>query len=192
MPAELTKLIGKRDEEACVAFTKEVERLGFERTRKKLWVRLHAHTADVLHIHRDGISYGAPLNASVSLRLHLAIRVLNDSFPSLHLNGPDTDGAPREGRYHLRFNAESLDSFDRCVGDLARYVREIGEPWFLQFRDAGALLGPGGSPLSTDSQTSLRAALDGRASADALALTAKELGLNRRRTAPGGPSTSRR
>jgi hypothetical protein len=186
MPSELTRLVGKREEEACVAFGKAVEPLGFERTRKKVWVRLHAYTADVLHLHRGGISYGAPLNASVSLRLHLAIRVLNDSFPSLHLNGPDTDGAPREGRYHLRFNAESLDSFDRCVRDLARYVREIGEPWFSLFRQTEALLKSSGSPLSDDARTSLLAALGGRPTADALALTQKELGLKRRRVPSRG------
>jgi hypothetical protein len=186
MPGELTKLVGRREEEACVAFSKEIERLGFGRTRKKFWVRVHEYTADVLHIHRGGMSYGAPLSASMSLRLHLAIRVLNDSFPSLHLNGPDTDEAPREGRYHLRFNAESLDSFDRCVRDLARYVREIGEPWFSLFRTTDALLTSSGSPLSDDARTSLRAALDGRASGDALALTKKELGLNRRRLASRG------
>jgi hypothetical protein len=179
MPGELTKLVGRREEEACVAFTREVERLGFERTRKKFWVRLHEHTADVLHLHRYGISYGAPLNASVSLRVHLAIRVLNDSFPSIALNGPDTGSAPREGRYHLRFNAESLDSFDRCVQDLARYVREIGEPWFARFGDADTLLSDGESPLPEDAKTSLRAALD-RSSIETLTLTRKELGLNRR------------
>jgi hypothetical protein len=183
MPGELTKLVGRHEEEACVAFTKEVERLGFERTRKKLWVRLHTYTADVLHLHRGGISYGAPSTASVSLRLHLAIRVLNDSAPSLHLNGPDTDRAPREGRYHLRFNAESLDSFDRCVRDLSRYAREIGEPWFSSFRDSEALLKPGDSPLSDEARINLRAALNGHASPDAVALTEKELGLNRRRPA---------
>ena len=185
MPGEIAKLVGKREEEVCVAFSREVEPLGFDRTRKKVWVRLHEHTADVLHLHRGGISYGAPLNSSVSFRLHLAIRVLNDSFAGLHLNGLNSDGAPREGRYHLRFNAESLDSFDRCVRDLARYVREVGEPWFFRYRQVEALLSNGESPLRDDERTNLRAALDGRSSAGALALSEKELGLNRLRKAKG-------
>jgi hypothetical protein len=183
MPSELTKLVGRREEEVCVALSREVGRLGFERTRKKLWVRLHEHIADVLLLHRGGSSYGAPSNGSVSLRLHLAIRVLNESSAAIHLNGPDSDGAPREDRYHLRFNAESLDSFDRCVFDLARYVREIGEPWFSLFRHADALLSHGETPLHQDAKISLRDALAGRSSSDALALTEKELGLKRRRTA---------
>ena len=183
MPSELTKLVGRREEEACVAFTADVGRLGFERTLKKFWVRLHEHTADVLHLHRSGISYGAPLNASVSFRLHLAIRVLNDSFPAIALNGPNTEGAPREGRYHLRFNAESLDSFDRCVQDLARYVREVGEPWFARFRGSDTLLSHGESPLQEDAKTCLRAALDGRSSAEAVTLTKKALGTDRRAAA---------
>jgi hypothetical protein len=182
MSTELTKVVRTREEEACVAFSRDVEPLGFVRTKKRLWVRLREHTADVLHLHRGGISYGAPLNASVNLRLHLAIRVLNDSFAGLHLNGPDSGAAPREGRYHLRFNAESLDSFDRCVRDLGRYVRDVGEPWLARFRHADALLNHPDSPLHEDARTSLRAAVDGRPSADALALTNKELGLGRMRS----------
>jgi hypothetical protein len=180
MPNELTKLVGRREEEACVAFSGDVASLGFERTRKKFWVRLHEHTADVLHIHRGGVSYGAPLSASVSFRLHLAIRVLNDSFVAIRLNGPNSDDAPRESRYHLRFNAESLHSFDRCVQDLGRYVRDVGEPWFLMFRHADALFSRGDTPLDDDARASLRAALDGRSSSDALAVTKKELGLGSR------------
>jgi hypothetical protein len=177
VPGELTKLVRKRVEEICAGFTPQVEALGFERTRKMFWVRLHEQTADVLHIHRGGISYGAPLNASVGFRLHLAIRVLNASFPAIALNGPTTDGAPREGRYHLRFNAESLHSFDRCVHDLARYVREIGEPWFSRFRDPLVLLQDGASPLQDDDKAGLRAALEGRDAAENLATSKKELGL---------------
>src|SRR4051812_14738086 len=180
MPSELRKLVGRREEEACVAFTADIGRFGFERTRKKFWVRVHEHTADVLHLHRGDISYGAPSNASVSFRLHLAVRVLNDSFPAIALNGPNTDRAPREGRYHLRFNAESLDSFDRCVQDLTRYVREVGEPWFARFRGADTLLSDAESPLQDDAKKCLRAALGGLSSAEAVTLTRKELGLDRR------------
>jgi hypothetical protein len=181
VPGELTKLVRKRVDEICVPFTGEVATLGFARTRKMFWVRVHAETADVLHLHRFGISYGAPMNASVSFRLHLAIRVLNASFPAIALNGPSTDQGPREGRYHLRFNAESLHSFDRCAQDLARYVREIGEPWFTRFRKPGPLLVDVESPLQDDDKASLRAALVGRASAENLALSKKELGLSSRR-----------
>jgi hypothetical protein len=184
MPSELTRLVRRRVEEACRALSQEVAGLGFERTRKMFWVRVHEHTADVLHIHRSGVSYGAPLNASVSLRLHLAIRVLNDPFPAIALNGPSSDPAPRDGRYHLRFNAESLDSFDPCVRDLARYVREIGEPWFSLFRDANALLLYSESPLKDAAKASLRASLEGHGSAEVIAATKKELGLNRPRANP--------
>lgn len=195
MPSELTKLVGKREEDAYATFNREVELLGFQRTKKRFWVRIHEHTADVLHVHRDGVSYGAPLNASVNLRLHLAIRVLNDSFPAIHLNGPDTDHAPREGRYHLRFNARSLHSFDRCVQDLGRYVRDVGEPWFSRFRDVDALLTDRESPLSDEAKTNLRTALDDGSSPESLALSKKELGLDRRRArsnpAASGPHAPR-
>jgi hypothetical protein len=180
VPGELTKLVRKRVEEISRAFTKELAPLGFERTRRTFWVRGHEQTADVIHIHRFGISYGAPSNASVGFRLHLAIRVLNAPFPAIALNGPTSDEAPREGRYHLRFNAESLDSFDRCAADLVRYVREIGEPWFSRFRDADALLLDGESPLQDDDKAGLRAALNGQSVAENLAISKQELGWKRR------------
>jgi hypothetical protein len=177
MASDLTKLVRAGVERATVAFTVHVNGLGFRRTRKMFWVRVHEHTADVLHLHRQGSSYGAPINASVGFRLHLAIRVLNDSFPGVALNGPNTDTAGREDRYHLRFNAESMDMFDRCVQDLGRFVRAIGEPWFLTFRPPDSLLDRGDSPLRDEDKARLRDALAGNHSAENLDLTRKELGL---------------
>jgi hypothetical protein len=178
MTTELTSLVRKGTERACVAFTADIAALGFQRTRKMFWARVHEHSADVLHIHRGGISYGAPISASVSLRLHLAIRVLNDSFPAIALNGPSSDTAVR---YHLRFNARSFDLFDRCVHDLVRYVRDVGEPWFALFREPNALLLRPDSPLQADGKAHLQDALAGRYSEAHLQLTQKELGLERTR-----------
>lgn len=178
---ELTKLVRTAVEKTCVAFTERVTALGFARTRKMFWARVHGETADVLHLHRGGSSYGAPINASVDFRLHLAIRVLNDTFPAIALNGPASDAAPREDHYHLRFNAESMHMFDRCVDDLARFVNAIGEPWFSRFRSPEALLAGDGSPLKENAKGRLREALAGRALEGNVQATMKELGLGTRK-----------
>ena len=179
MASELTKLVRAGVEKACVAFTTQIESLGFERARKMFWVRVHGHSADVVHLHRGGSSYGAPTDASVSFRLHLAIRVLNDSFPAVALNGPSSDTTSRDDRYHLRFNAESMHLFERCVLDLARFVHTIGEPWFSLFRDPEALLTRSDSPLQDGDKTGLRDALAGNYSEGNLQVTRKELGIKR-------------
>ncbi len=50
------------------------------------------------------------------------------------VSGPFSDvGRIRAGRYHLRFNAKSGDTYDRCLDDLVRFVKEHGEPWFARF-----------------------------------------------------------
>jgi hypothetical protein len=180
---ELTSLLRKGTERACLAFTADIAALGFQRTRKTFWARVHEHSADVLHIHRGGISYGAPISASVSLRLHLAIRVLNDSFPAIALNGPSSDTAVH---YHLRFNARTFDMFDRCVHDLVRYVHDVGEPWFALFREPDALLLRPDSPLQADGKALLQDALAGRYSKANLLLTRQELGLERTRKGVAG------
>jgi hypothetical protein len=178
---ELTKVVRVGVERACVAFTDQLETRGFQRTRKMFWVRVNAHTAEVLHLHRSGVSYGAPLNASVGFRLHLALRVLTDSFPAVALNGPSTDTAGRDERYHLRFNAESMDMFDRCVRDLVRFVELIGEPWFARFQDPHLLLTRKDSPLNDEQKAHLREALAGNALEMNTAETDAALGLRSRR-----------
>jgi len=86
---------------------------------------------DFIHLHQSGSSYGAPINNSVSFRLHIGRRELNDNRDYIHLNGPCTDDAEYySGRYHLRFNAKSGSTFDRCLDDLERFVINVGEPWF--------------------------------------------------------------
>lgn len=180
MPRALTKLAREASEKAYRAFTEQVERFGFVRTGSTTWVRLHEHTADVVHIHRGGISYGAPLNASVSFRVHVAIRVLNSAFDGLALNGPHSDQAYDE-RLHLRFNAESFHSFDRCVTDLVRYVATTGEAWFLAFRAPNDLLVRDDSPLQDEEKSALRDAVAGNAAEEKVKASRKELGLERKR-----------
>jgi hypothetical protein len=172
-----TSIVRAGLERACRDFTARVEPLGFRRTLKMFWTRRHPLTVDFIHFHRSGSSYGAPRNASVDIRVDFGIRVLNDDFIAAALNGPHSDaGTLRAGRYHLRFNAETGSTYDRCVDDLARFVVEQGEPWFQRWRSIEALL-QSDSPLRAQDREFLRAAQDGRASAERVAGSLKILGI---------------
>lgn len=112
-------------------FTRLVEPLGFSHSKKWLWVREKFDAADFIHLHLDGISYGAPINYSISFRVHCGYRHFNDSFDSLALNGPcSTDAEIRSKKYHHRFNAKSGSTYELCMEDLMKFTKDVGEPWF--------------------------------------------------------------
>jgi hypothetical protein len=103
---------------------------------------------------------------SVAIRVHFGIRVLNDDFPALALNGPSSDYALiRAGRYHLRFNAQSGSTYDRCLDDLVRLASEQGEPWFREFHSAEDILQKPHSPLRVADKQLLAAAASGNMNA---------------------------
>jgi hypothetical protein len=91
------------------------------------------------------------------------MRVLNDSLDAPTVNGPSSDPTLlRAGRYHLRFNAQSGSTYERCVDDLARFTIEQGEPWFRSFGDCQFLLNAEDSPLHPASKERPMAAMSGR------------------------------
>ena len=165
-------------EHACKEFSARIALLGFERTLKMCWTRRNPLTIEFIHLHRGGSSYGAPINASVDIRLHLGIRVINDDLVAAAQNGPSSDQeTARAGRYHLRFNADSGSTFHRCVDDLVRFVEEQGEPWFQRFRAVETLLSASDSPLGPKVKEALVAAQAGSASVERGAASLKLLGM---------------
>jgi hypothetical protein len=165
-------------EKACKAFTERIEQRGFSRTLKMFWTRRHSLTLDFIHFHRHGSTYGAPRTASVAIRVHFGIRVLADNFVAAALNGPYSDPSIlHSGRYHLRFNAETGSTFDRCVNDLDRFVAEHGEPWFQKFHSIDALLQLPDSPLKPQEKKFLLAAKDGEVNASHVAASLKIFGI---------------
>jgi hypothetical protein len=175
---ETTNVVRQELERACQAFTVRLAPLGFVRTKKMFWTKLHPYTVDFIHLFRCGSSYGAPINYSVSLELQCGIRVLNDTFDAAAMNGPSSDPErSREGRYHLRFNAQTGSTFERCVDDLVRFVGEQGEPWFRRFTNMTDLMQSGDSPLRSQERELLKAALAGRGSPENAAASRKILGI---------------
>jgi hypothetical protein len=167
---------------AYIDLTARIAPLGLLHTRKNIWTRRLEHTLQFVHLHRGGISYGAPLDYSVSFRVHLGIRVLNHAFPGIALNGPSSDDARDwAARYHLRFNAKTGSTYDRCLDDLTRFISEDGQAWFAQFPTEEALLQATATPLSAAEVERLGDALAGRADPDVVSASLQAFGVRRAR-----------
>jgi hypothetical protein len=154
-------------ERACRDFTARIEPLGFRRAGRREWVRLQPLTAEVVYFHRMGSSYGAPRNASIQIRVELSLRILNAPAPERGLTGPRSDpGTERGGRYHLRFNAKSGSTYERCIDDLVRFLEDVGEPWFRAYASGERLLELPDDQLTAATRTLLEEAMSGRARPD--------------------------
>lgn len=153
--------------------------LGFARSRSKFWTRRHPHHLDFIHLFRSGSSYGAPYNASVSVRVHLGIAVLDDEREPTWLNGPDSSDMAlfHADRFHLRFNAATGSTYERCLEDVLRFATTRGEPWFSAWREPSALLDGERSPLDGEARAALARSLRGEASSERMALTLKRFGV---------------
>jgi hypothetical protein len=177
-PKETTKIVRTELERACKEFTARINGLGFQRTKKMFWIRRQPLTVDFIHFHRSGSSYGTPINFSVNIRVHFGICVLNGDFPAPALNGPSSDAEKtRAGRYHLRFNAQTGSTYDRCLDDLVRFVVEQGEPWFQEFHPIEGLLQKPHSPLHMADKQFLAEAMQGNVNTLNVAASLKMLGI---------------
>ena len=127
----LIQVVRKGLERACKDFTLQVAPLGFSRSKKMVWVRPRGDFIECIGFFRQGSTYGSPRTASVNIRVMFFVR----SAPSLNLpHSPevlisDHLRDPGGHAYHLRFNASSWSTYDRCIDDLSRVVKEQGLPW---------------------------------------------------------------
>ncbi|AWV06193.1 hypothetical protein C9I47_0469 [Lysobacter maris] len=118
-------------ERVCAEFDSRIAAHDFTRMSARLWSRRIGERLELIHFHRAGGSYGAPARASVEIRVAFATRPADARGP-LILNGPSSDRLrSADGRaYHLRFNALTWSTFERCVDDLVRVALDHGLPWF--------------------------------------------------------------
>ena len=94
------------------------------------------------------------------------------------LNGPCSDHVGlATPPYHLRFNAKSGSTYERCLDDLERVFVNVAEPWFEKFRLTDSLLQDPASPLLPREQQFLAAALAGEATPANEAGSRKKLGI---------------
>jgi hypothetical protein len=141
--------------------------LGLQRRKTTFFVRCRAWVAEFVHLHK--------YRSAPAYRVHLGIRVLNDTFSALALNGPHSvNGSP----YALA-NGRDEASTQRCAEEVYRWCLEVGEPWFQQFRDLSALLTEAASPLRDEEKARLRLALTGAADLGCVEASRRLLGLVR-------------
>ena len=141
----------------------------FSRTRPTLWVRGEGLVLEFVHLHL--------LTFTPAFRVHLGLRVLNDTFPAPELNGlMSHEGWALADRKYVFTFSKTQDSVQRCAEEIAAFILEVGVPWFRRFESREALLAAD-SPLSETSKARLRLALGGSQDAAAIAASRTMFGL---------------
>jgi hypothetical protein len=120
----------------------------FVRGKTSYWSRLDGPVIEFIHLHL--FSY------STSFRVEPGIRVLNDSFDAIALNGPVSQDS------HARFGTSEA-SVAACAESIVSYVADVAEPWFERWRDRSILGSAPDSPLGAAAMIALKEAMAGRA-----------------------------
>ena len=137
---------------------KQLRTLGFSRKSSFFW-RERGHVIQFLHVHK--FSFGP------CFRVHVCLRVLNDSRSHAVLNGISSDDHAHY-RMSIQYGHDEA-SLSKCAEEMLSYVSNVAEPWFLA-QTYGALLGSN-SPLFPDEREALSAALRGESDEARLALS---------------------
>jgi hypothetical protein len=127
----LIKVVRTGLERACKDFTLQLVPLGFSRSKKMLWVRPRGDTIECISFFRRGSTYGSPRTASVDIRVSFFVRSATGADQPQSPEVLMSDSLRNSGGhvYHLRFNASSWSTYDRCINDLSLLVEEHGLPW---------------------------------------------------------------
>lgn len=143
--------------------------LGFQRTKPTFFTRPRGLVVEFVHLHK--------YRSGPDFRVHLGLRVTNDTFPAASLNGPDSHGfVGRSGRrYDFTFDA-APEIVERCATEIHSYVRDVAEPWFPFWRDTARLIESPDSPLQANEKECLRNAIESGASPERIELTRRLLG----------------
>jgi hypothetical protein len=129
--------------------TNRLADLGFSRTKTTFWTRPRGPVVEFVHLHL--------FSFMPAFRVHIGVRVLNDPFEAIALNGPNSE---QDRRYDHSF-AENSASLVRCAEELERYCMDIGEPWWAARRPPERLLRRG-TKLDPEASAALGEALAGR------------------------------
>ena len=150
-----------------------LQELGFRRTKPTFFTRPCGLVVEFVHLHKYTF---AP-----DFRIHLGIRVANDTFEAVALNGPDSHAyVCKDSRNGRRFNFsfhDAADTVDRCAAEIVSFVRDVAEPWFLGWRDTERLLRDESSPLDADAKAHLRSANESGPNPEGIEKTRQLLGV---------------
>jgi hypothetical protein len=133
-----------------------LKELGLRRTKPTFFTRPRGLVVEFVHLHKYTF---AP-----EFRIHLGIRVTNDTFEAAALNGPDSQpyackDSPSGRRFNFSFH-DAPETVERCAAEIAFFIRDVAEPWFLRWRDTGRLLNDESSPLGADAKVHLKSAIE--------------------------------
>jgi hypothetical protein len=135
--------------------------VGFRQTKPTFVIRSGHIVTAFFHFHK--FTFGP------HFRIHLGVRVMNDTFDALALNGPSHEHA---GQY-----SECEEDIRQCIRNMVAYCRTEGLPWLRRWSDPKTLLAEQDSPLHAEDQQALSNALAGRSNLAAIALSESLLGL---------------
>jgi hypothetical protein len=129
----------------------------------------------ILLIHAHWVFWMRPLtrSGSRSIELESGIRILNSTWPALHLNGIHLLASSREVNTWF---VNSDESEDRCVTDLCQYIENTVFLWLRDITTENTLLGPI-SPLMPEDKEMLAEALKGNENANNIAKSKDLLGM---------------
>ena len=148
------------------AVARQLEDVGFRQTKPTFVIRPGDIVTGFFHFHK--------FTSGPYFRIHLGVRVMNDTFVALALNGPSHEHA---GQY-----SEREDDIQECVRVMATYCRAQGLPWLERWSDPKALLAAKDTPLHPEDREALSNALSGRLNVQAIGLSESLLGLRSGKT----------
>jgi hypothetical protein len=143
------------------AVARELGDVGFRQTKPTFVIWPSDLVTPFFHFHK--FTFGP------YFRIHLGVRVMNDTFVALALNGPSHE--------HADQYSEREEDIQQCVLKMVGYCRTEGLPWLERWSDPKAILQPQGSPLRPEDQQALSNALAGRFKVETIALSESLLGL---------------
>jgi hypothetical protein len=175
-----SEVVSQGMKRVCEDFSGRIASFGFRKTGTRRWTRVNEWSIESIYFHRNGSSYSAPINASVSIRVMLDIHVLNDPAPGGGI-GVYSDHVRRQNgyAYHHRFNAETWSTYDRCVDELLLFVTEFAEPWFAEWREPQKSMAH--PELRPSTRKLLEEAIAGRTDSASVAESLRALGVKQQR-----------
>lgn len=135
--------------------------MGFRQTKPTFVIRPGDIVTPFFHFHK--FSFGP------YFRIYLGVRVMNDTFVALALNGPSHG--------HAVQYSESDEDIRHCVQVMATYCRAQGLPWLERWSDPKELLAAKDTPLHPEEREALSDAIARRFNIQAIALSESLLGL---------------
>lgn len=156
--------------------TTGVASLGFSKGSRQFWFIEKEHFFYFFHLHSYSFNY--------SFRIHLGIRIKNDCFEAISLNGPSSNQVI--SKYFKLFNNKrtfeySSNEIDlsKCSKNIIEYISRTGLPWFNHWTIDRLVSEEGKKIQSNESIEMLKRAIEGEKIGKNLDQTYRLLGIKK-------------